>query len=68
MGHRLYMCLILSPFTTTQTMRFETHGDKVQPHQKLIDKAYTMPAELFNEVETIISEIPSDMNSRVFLT
>jgi hypothetical protein len=35
---------------------------------KLIDKAYTMPEELFSEVETIISEIPSDMISRVFLT
>jgi hypothetical protein len=35
---------------------------------KLINKAYTMPEELFSEVATIISEIPSDMISRVFLT
>jgi hypothetical protein len=35
---------------------------------KLIDKAYTTPEELFSEVETIISEIPNDMISRVFLT
>ena len=36
--------------------------------EKLIDKEYTTPEELFTEVETIISEIPSDMISRVFLT
>jgi hypothetical protein len=35
---------------------------------KLIDKEYTTPEELFTEVETMISEIPSDMISRVFLT
>jgi hypothetical protein len=37
---------------------------------KLIDKAYRnrTPEELFREVETIISEIPSDMISRAFLT
>jgi hypothetical protein len=37
---------------------------------KLIDKAYRnrTPEELFSEVETIISEIPSDIISRVFLT
>jgi hypothetical protein len=33
---------------------------------KLIGKAYTMPEELFSEVEKIIPEIPSDMISRVF--
>jgi hypothetical protein len=35
---------------------------------KLIHKAYRRPEELFNEVETIISDIPRDMISRVFLT
>jgi hypothetical protein len=34
----------------------------------LIDKEYTTPEELFTKVEKIISEIPSDMISRVFLT
>jgi hypothetical protein len=34
---------------------------------KLIDKVYTTPEELSSEVETIISEIPSNMISRVFL-
>jgi transposase len=35
---------------------------------RLVDKRYTTPEELFSEVETIISEIPNDMISRVFLT
>jgi hypothetical protein len=35
---------------------------------KLIDKVYGTPEEVFREVETIISEILSDMISRVFLT
>jgi histone-lysine N-methyltransferase SETMAR len=35
---------------------------------KLIDKQYTTPEELFSEVTTIISEIPSDLISRVFAT
>jgi hypothetical protein len=35
---------------------------------KLIDEWYETPEELFGEVEMIISEIPSDMISRVFLT
>jgi hypothetical protein len=35
---------------------------------KLIDREYATPEELFTEVETTISEIPSDMISRVFLT
>jgi hypothetical protein len=35
---------------------------------KLIDKQYTTPEELFSEVTTIISEIPSDLISRVFTT
>jgi hypothetical protein len=35
---------------------------------KLIDKAYIMPEELLNEVETIISVIPSDMILSVCLT
>jgi hypothetical protein len=39
-------------------------------NDKLIDKAYRnrTPEELLTKVETIISEIPSDMISRVFLT
>jgi hypothetical protein len=36
--------------------------------EKLIDKQYTPPEELFAEVTTIISEIPSDLISRVFAT
>jgi hypothetical protein len=36
--------------------------------EELIDKAYRTPEELFREAERIISEIPSDMISRVFLT
>jgi hypothetical protein len=35
---------------------------------KLIDKACTKPEELLSEMETIISEIPSSIISRVFLT
>jgi hypothetical protein len=35
---------------------------------KLIDRQYTTPEELFSEVTTIISEIPSDLISRVFAT
>jgi hypothetical protein len=35
---------------------------------RLVDKRYATPDELFSEVETIISEIPSEMISRVFLT
>jgi hypothetical protein len=34
----------------------------------LIDKQYTTPEELLSEVTTIISEIPSDLISRVFAT
>jgi histone-lysine N-methyltransferase SETMAR len=36
--------------------------------EKLIDKQYTTPEELFAEVTTIISEIPRDLFSRVFAT
>jgi hypothetical protein len=35
---------------------------------KLIDKQYTTPEELLSEVTAIISEIPSDLISRVFAT
>jgi hypothetical protein len=34
----------------------------------LIDEQYAMPKELFAEVAMIISEIPSDLISRVFVT
>jgi hypothetical protein len=36
--------------------------------EKLVDKRYTTPEELFGEVDRITSEIPSDMISRIFLT
>jgi hypothetical protein len=35
---------------------------------KLIDKGYATPQELFCAVETIISGIPSDLISRIFQT
>jgi hypothetical protein len=35
---------------------------------KLIDKQYSTPEELFAEVAMIISEIPNDLISRVFAT
>jgi hypothetical protein len=35
---------------------------------RLIDKHYAAPEELFAEVAMIISEIPSDLISRVFAT
>jgi hypothetical protein len=35
---------------------------------RLVDKRYAMPKELFSEMETIIWEIPSEMISGVFLT
>jgi hypothetical protein len=34
----------------------------------LVDKRYATPEELFSDVGTIISEIPSEIISRVFLT
>jgi hypothetical protein len=37
-------------------------------NDRLIDKRCATPEELFSEVETIISEIPSEMILRVFLT
>jgi hypothetical protein len=38
------------------------------PKDRLVDKRYATPEKLFSEVETIISEILSEMISRVFLT
>jgi hypothetical protein len=35
---------------------------------KLIDTQYTTPEEIFAEVTTVISEVPSDLISRVFAT
>jgi hypothetical protein len=38
------------------------------PKNQLTDKQYATPEELFAEVAMIISEIPSDLTSRVFAT
>jgi hypothetical protein len=35
---------------------------------KVVDKRYATPKELFRELETIISETPGDLISRVFQT